>query len=348
MGKILLISSYSSDYAGGIGTWTKNYMESAWARENEITFFNIFSSPKMKKNKIKALIHDYGKVRQLKREIKENSPDIVHINFGGSKFGLLRDSIMAKTALKNGCRVFMHCHCDANRFYKNGLSKWVLKNLRRKGCRFIVLNPQSSNFFTTAIRASKTNVFYIPNFVPSQNVHCQIRPKVTSVLFVGHITKPKGVELIFSVAKQYPNIEFGFIGPIIGDLQLPPNPNIRWFGELDRAQVLRAMLDTDLLLLPSFSEGLPMVVLEAMSVGLPVIASDVGDIPAVLSNTFAGVFSCGSLDSFANIFKTFVNDSALRSKASSSELAKFKTHYNSEVVLGFLEEIYKSGSVLHV
>lgn len=71
--------------------------------------------------------------------------------------------------------------------------------------------------------------------------------------------------------------------------------------------MLEQMLNSDLLL-SSRSGGLPMVVLEAMSFGLPVIASDVGDVATVLSGTNAGLCSCSSYDELSKVFKHFVDD----------------------------------------
>ena len=340
MNKILLVSSFSEDTSGGIGTWTNNYLHSNWANNNDVVFLNMHASRKKKKNKIFAFFRDLKNVQKFKKTLKTNNPEIVHINFGGSILGLIRDCMMARIALKHGKKVFMQCHCDANNFYNNDICVKNLKNIYKNGGKFIVLNPQSQSFFTDKINVFNTDVFYVPNFVSKQNSRCVIKKDAKTIVFVGHITRAKGVEFIYSLAKELKNISFKLVGPNFNDVKIPKINNIEFLGELKRKDVINEMLKSDILVLPSFSEGLPMVVLEAMSIGLPVIASNVGDIPSVLSDTYAGIFEKGNYEEFATKVRLFVNDYETRILASKSELAKFYNNYETECVLRILESIY--------
>ena len=338
--KVLLVSSYSDDCAGGIVTWTGNFLDSEWAKNNRIVFLNLYSSRRSKKRKMSSAVRDYKKTLKFKKLLRQEKPDVVHINFGGSVLGLIRDSMMANYALKHGFKVFMQCHCDANDVYQNKASIHVLKKVASNGAKFFVLNSQSKKYLTEIAGAKEANVIYVPNFAPAQDRHCQISQQVRRVIFVGHVRKAKGVGLIFSLARDYPNISFTFVGPDFNDVQKPYLKNIAFMGELTKGQALEQMLNSDLLLLPSMSEGLPMVILEAMSFGLPVIASEVGDVSTVLSGTDAGLCPCGSYDELSKIFKRYVDDFELRDSASKTELAKFASNYETEVVMAQMGEDY--------
>ena len=114
-------------------------------------------------------------------------------------------------------------------------------------------------------------------------------------LYVGRITFTKGInELIkaTSVIKNSTNdIKILIVGPIIHNEMQNYHNKIRDagidnyvinFGE--QMNVHDFYCASDVLLLPSYSEGLPFIILEAMSSGLPVIATKVGEIPNIINN----------------------------------------------------------------
>jgi len=73
---------------------------------------------------------------------------------------------------------------------------------------------------------------------------------------------------------------------------------VRFLGELPRREVFRELDRSDLFVLPSRTEGLPRVVIEAMARGLPCIGSAVGGIPELLSSD--ALFASGSVEALAN------------------------------------------------
>lgn len=340
MNSILLVSSFSEESSGGIGTWTRNFLASNWAKNKEITFFNMFASRKSKKNKVFSFFRDLRKLHSFKKTLIASNPDVVHINFGGSKLGLFRDCLMAKKALKLDKKVFLQCHCDANDYYNNKRCINALKGVYKKGARFIAINPQTISFFRDKIYVNDQKLFYITNFVPSQEGKCKIKDKLKRAIFVGHITKAKGVELIFRLAQKHDDVVFLFVGPVFNDVTVPNFDNIAFAGELNRTATMNKMLDSDILLLPSKSEGLPMVVLEAMSIGLPILASNVGDLSSVLSNTKAGLYNQKQDEEFFSMFESFKGNKSLRFDASNTEIAKFYDCFETEKVLEKLDLIY--------
>lgn len=321
-------------------TWTDYFLHSTWAKSKQIVFLNLFSSRKSKKRKIASAFRDYKKTLEFKKLCKKEHPDVVHINFGGSKLGLIRDCMMANYAAKKGINVFMQCHCDANFFYDDSCSIHQLKKASKSGVHFLVLNQQSLDFLHRKAGISEGKIDRIVNFAPKAEKRCEINEKAINVLFVGHVRKEKGIELIYSAAKQNPNIRFTLVGPDFHDVPHPSLENVFYEGEVAKAEALSFMACSDLLLLPSKTEGLPMVILEAMSLGLPIIASNVGDIPNVLSGTGAGLYDVGANGDFFELFRTYIDNYELRKKASLSEIVKFYGNYETEIVCHELEKIY--------
>jgi len=97
-------------------------------------------------------------------------------------------------------------------------------------------------------------------------------------LFIGRHERRKGVpELLEAIAPlRAPGVEFHFVGPIPETLRLKRD-DVVYHGTVTDTATLQGILDSsDVLLCPSFAEGMPTVVLEAMARGLAVIATDVG------------------------------------------------------------------------
>jgi glycosyltransferase involved in cell wall biosynthesis len=117
------------------------------------------------------------------------------------------------------------------------------------------------------------------------------------ILFVGQLSRRKGVDLLLKafeeVARQCPGVELRIVG---GDQQDPvyaaelraraagiSAARITFVGALSRPDIAREMANASLLCLPSRYEASPLVVVEAMAVGTPVVATDVGDVSELLA-----------------------------------------------------------------
>lgn len=106
------------------------------------------------------------------------------------------------------------------------------------------------------------------------------------VLFVGNLLPAKGIralaDAVVALGRPYLGVFVGE-GPERGyGEDAGPTGNIRYEGPKTHAEVITFMSAADVLVLPSMREGLPGVLVEAGSVGLPVVASRVGGIPELL------------------------------------------------------------------
>ncbi|MEW6600038.1 MAG: glycosyltransferase [Nitrospirota bacterium] len=120
------------------------------------------------------------------------------------------------------------------------------------------------------------------------------------ILFVGRLIYDKGIyelaEAFSTIAGRYHNIDLIFIGEeiekeklIAGLSSYGISDRVIFKGMIPYREVAYYMKVSDLLVLPTWAEGLPNVVMEAMAVGLPVVATDVGGIPEVLENEVTGL-----------------------------------------------------------
>jgi glycosyltransferase involved in cell wall biosynthesis len=113
------------------------------------------------------------------------------------------------------------------------------------------------------------------------------------ILFVGRLTKLKGAEILLQIIPKVLSKRNDIIFCLVGEgpyhdrFQSLDQNNVRVVDKVNHEKIDPYYKAADLLILPSLSEGLPNVILEALACGVPVAASGVGEIPSVVSTVFS-------------------------------------------------------------
>lgn len=260
--------------------------------------------------------------RLLRRE-----GDLVHIHVSerGSAF---RKAILTLIAYMFRKPVIIHAHsADFHLFYSQ-LPQWIKQGLSwvfgRSEC-FIVLSESWKNFYINNLGLKTEQVVVLPNPVklPSQVPHRIHRDKV-SFVFLGRIGQRKGTfDLIraFSLlpAEQKTKSELVVAGD--GDVEqarrLVESLNlveyITVLDWIDSAQRDALLAKADVFVLPSYNEGLPMALIEAMSWGLPVVTTPVGGIPELVTHTTNGLLvNPGNIQQLSEAMQSLLKDENMR------------------------------------
>ena len=145
-----------------------------------------------------------------------------------------------------------------------------------------------------------------------------------TVLYVGELIKLKGVNHLLTafqrVYREYSQVRLTIIGD--GECrtelarmseEMGIADNVDFTGFLKPEKVKEHMLKSDVLVLPSMTEGLPRVIIEAMAVGLPIIATDVGSVKELVKDGENG-FLVKPMDIDA-LTKTILNLTGNRERA---------------------------------
>jgi glycosyltransferase involved in cell wall biosynthesis len=174
-----------------------------------------------------------------------------------------------------------------------------------------------------------------------------------NILFVGRLSPEKGLSTLLDALCKLPetvHLTVAGSGTQMAQLQLECerkqlSRRVAFLGTASWGpQLFSLMRASDVLVLPSFTEGLPLVLIEAMANGLPVIASAVGGIPEIVEDGISGLLvPPGDHRSLALAIERFITDDDLRARIQLGgfEIARANTMERQllEMFTNFAEEI---------
>jgi len=250
----------------------------------------------------------------------------VHVNMA-ERLSLLRKSVVVLACRALGIPVVLHLHAaQLHHFYRalplllQRLTRWVFS----LPASVVVLGAAARRFVIDELYVRPQRVEIVINGVPQPAQPRAARPAGTlrRVLFLGNLSERKGVsDLLQALAR--PGFDADRLETVLaggGDVAgyqakaagLGLGGIVKFEGWCDQQKVARLMAQADVLVLPSYDEGLPLVILEALAHGVAVVCTPVGEIPAVLSD---GVNACfvepGDIDGIAAALQRLLREPGL-------------------------------------
>ena len=223
----------------------------------------------------------------------------VHVHFA-ARGSFYRKSAFILAARACGVPVVGHAHSGLfPGFYEGG------SRARRAYIRFVlnrldwlvVLSQEWADFYRNLYSRSEPVVIPNPAVVPPALPRAAKPGPV--LLSLGRLGPGKGtydiLQVVPGVLRQFPRAQFWFGGD--GELDevrrrlhgKPWASRVRLLGWVSGAEKDAALRAADVFLLPSYAEGLPMALLEAMAHGLPVVTTPVGGIPQAVADGRTGL-----------------------------------------------------------
>jgi len=164
-------------------------------------------------------------------------------------------------------------------FPKTGIT--LGPNLKKMGIK----HGFKSNQLTILPQPVNISIFH---HIPKQYARNKlgIKEQTKIILFVGRMEPQKGISVLSKAVPKMINEDFFFflIGPLRQNEYIDKisySEHVRFTGSISQEKLKLFYNAADLLIHPSLTDGIPTVILEAMACGLPVIASDVGDISSI-------------------------------------------------------------------
>lgn len=110
--------------------------------------------------------------------------------------------------------------------------------------------------------------------------------------------------------------------------ELKVNSNIECVGWIDINKKKKLLKESSVLVLPSYNEGLPMAILEAMSAGKAIISTTVGAIPEVIDDMENGILiEAGDIESLSIAIEQIISNKNLLQQISINNIKKIKEQY---------------------
>ena len=107
-----------------------------------------------------------------------------------------------------------------------------------------------------------------------------------------------------------------------------------------RKDIREILAISDIFVFPSFQEGLPLAVIEAMAAGLPVVCSNIrGNKDLICDNENGFLVDCKDVDKFAQRLQLLCNDKSLRDKFGYQN-AKIVFQYDLSNIISQMRQIY--------
>ena len=344
--KVLMIGPDRSVH-GGISAVVNNYYEAGLNQKVDLCYIGtMVEGSKLRKlwQAIKAFVQFCVKLPEY---------GIVHIHVA-SDSSFYRKSVFIKTAHVFGKRIVVHQHGgNFEEFYYRQLTEKGRKNVQKVLSMaevLLVLSLEWKQFFSQITEESRITVF--PNSIQLPQL-AEKHYGQHKLLFLGRLCETKGIrELLNSVAElrsEYPDMKL-YLGGIWEEKELETlagayPENVRYLGWINGEEKKKYLEECDIFVLPTYFEGQPVSVLEAMAFSCAVVASQVGGIPQMIEDGQTGILikpkdEVSLQDGLLKVLK----DARLCAELGANARKKVASEFSIEMSIEKLLQIYRKVS----
>lgn len=343
--KIIVVGTSAN---GGIRSVIKAYEKSGFYSENNMIFIETCNDKIILKRFYIALtaftrIFYYtvtGKVSLIH----------MHMSMRGSFF---RKLIIFRIAKLKIIPTIIHLHgSEFKEFYDGSpvIVKKVIKYLLDSVSCIVVLSNSWKKYISSL---TKNKIFIINNFVPDiyRDEEKQLNRKRSNILYLGVFGARKGIydliKVFAEINEQMKGIklicagngEIEQVNQIIKELNLSNKAiNLGWISGEQKLNVLN---ESAIFVLPSYNEGLPMAIIEAMSCSMAVVATNVGGIPEIVDKKTGILVNPGNIVQLKNaLLDLLTMDESEFEKICRQSRDRYEREYSSMHNLSQMHEIY--------
>lgn len=301
MKKILIIGPPPST-KGGVTIWIKivlDYLNNNKNNNVEVTHLVIERTVSLTHllpvyKRLYYSIKDYTRgMLKLVKTLRQEKYDKVHIT-SSLGAGIIRDWLYVKIVNYYNAKAILHYHCGTMSMHlsTNGWKKKLLLFTLKNSYKSIVLDEESYRAITSLGFSNVTKIGNSFNVEIESLEKSRIIRNENEILFVGHNVREKGIFELIDACSTMDNVTLNIYGPQNEIIQreideklkhITFKGTINFMGLRPSNEIYKAMRRASLFVLPTYTEGFPYVIVEAMASECPIITTPVGAIKEMLT-----------------------------------------------------------------
>lgn len=278
----------------------------------------------------------------------------VHVNVA-ERLSFFRKGLIILFSCLLGLPVVLHLHAaQLPAFYHQlpQVIKFIVRYVFSKATVCVVLGEKAKKFIVEELNVEPEKIRIVINGVPIIKSDKKKENDTFNILFLGNLMERKGVsDLLKALAtdemRQKKNWKASFAGggDIEGYKKLASNlgldDSVTFVGWVNQVQAADLFATASVLVLPSYDEGLPLVILEAIGRGVPVICTPVGEIPDFFEDKKTAYFvNAGDVNGIANALIKIQETPQLLDRLSVNGLAYYQQTFSFDAFLRSIYQVY--------
>lgn len=304
--------------------------------------------------------------------IARHRPEVVYLPLSQGLWGFVRDAVFINLAWLMRRRVIVHFHGSGfGEFYERNRRpiQLLIQSSLKHISLLIVLAERLKPIFDGLVDREIIRVVY--NGIDAKELEageCDSKNdnKIVKILYLSKKSKAKGIydllESIPLVIHKEKSVRFILAGDSMVTEEFPWHTGhvchtgaeitefirendladvIDMSGEVTGVDKSRLFAEADIFVLPSYSEGMPIVILEAMAAGLPIVATLVGALPEIIDEGKNGfLVEVGNYEDLANKILILVKDRSLRQQLGGLNRKVVSETFSSKKYVEGLERVF--------
>jgi len=350
--KILMFGPIPPPY-GGMSVYIKNIIESKLIYIVDLKILNTRVPAFFFKHKEFRIILFIKFLIVYLSNVFIYSFQIIHIHtsanlgFWEKGFFVLISKLLQK-------KVILHIHgSEFKEFCENSRLKQLIAFILKHSNAVIVLSDIWAKFIYQY--SGQKNIITIENGINLEPFYkCESSKDSIKILFVGALGRRKGLFTILESIKnfpelQVPRIKFYIIGKglsekehleVLNAFKKEKLPNVVFLGELSGEPKYEFYRKSDIFILPSFAEGFPIALLEAMASYLPIVSTKVGGIPDMIHEENGILITPGNYKDLGIAIIKLINSEDLRVVTGSNNRKRVEKYYNLDQMIEKISKLY--------
>ena len=354
--KICFVAPLPPPY-GGIANWTRVFTE--YLSKNNLADISLVNTaPKGRVTEGRGILKRvfvsgfamFGIVSEIRDKIRTDKMDCVHIATSGS-LATIRDLMVANLLRKKNIPFIYHIHFGRiPGIIRENTVEWrLIKKVITLSARTIAIDKSTKDELSAYFR---DKIEYIPNPIDLKALPIPSESTEKTVMYLGWVIKQKGIEELIASWKSVQSVaiewKLQIVGPYkqeyIDELRKKYSfKNVELVGEKSHKEAMELLNRASVFVLPSYTEGCPYVIMEAMALKKIIIGTKVGNIPEMLGDNCGILIDVQNVEELKKHLKEVITQAERYDNLREAAYEKAKSEYDisriSTKILNVVKEI---------